>query len=71
MKIIDNKNGFEFTFVEETRDWLFKAIPFVVKNNNKEKPQIEVVNKIEEEYQKEFDKRLRGVVKDISNYLAV
>ncbi len=71
MKITDRKNGFEFTFVEETRDWLFKALPFIKKEKSVEKPQIEVVNEIEKRYEEEFEKRMKGVVKDISKYLAV
>lgn len=62
-------NGFEFTFREVERDWLWKAIPFVPKSV--EEPQIKVVNDIEKHYHDFFELQLKRIARDVSKYLNV
>jgi len=67
--IIDNKNGFQFTF-QEDGEWIWKA--FIPRRQNaKEKPHFKVSEEIEKHYQQDFDKALAQAVKDITKYLVV
>lgn len=62
-------NGFEFTFREEEKDWLWKAISFAPKSV--EEPQIKVVNDIEKHYQEFWGLQMKRIAKDVSKYLNV
>ncbi len=63
-------NNFIFT-QSEKGDWLYKAVPFKPKVNDKERPQFTVVEDIENNYKEEFDRLLAHAVKDIARYLYV
>ena len=64
-----NLNGFEFTFTEQS-EWIYKAVPFAKKKGiSREKPFIKLVDKLEENYKKEFDKMLASAVKNMTTYL--
>jgi len=65
-----NLNGFEFTYIKEDAEWIYKALPLQgLQVPAKEKAQIRVAEDIEGEYKKLFDKALVFAVKDIGRYL--
>lgn len=71
MKIVDQENGFEFTF-NEGGDWIWKAIkptPLAKKATTKEKPFFKVSEDIEKKYHQRFDAAILQGVKDVTRYL--
>jgi hypothetical protein len=61
--------NFEFSLTDRG-DWLWKAIvPEKLKRKVSEVPQYKVIDKIESENKKEFDRALGNAAKDIVRYL--
>lgn len=66
MKIVNPFGQFTLT---DTGDWLWKGIVPKRKQTIRERPQIRVVEKIEEVNKKVFDQALSAAARDIIKYL--
>jgi hypothetical protein len=67
-----SNNGFEFTFIPDTGEWIWKAVPFVkLPVPEHDKPPFKVCNEIEDNYHNSFNRALSNIAKDIQKYLAV
>ena len=64
---INLHNGFEAIY--DDGEWLYKAIPFSVNKKVVEKPLYKVIEEIEEEYNKEFERALVGIVKNVTKLI--
>lgn len=63
---------FEFTYNEESSEWLYKALPIkAIKIAHGEKPHYKVVEELEEHYSNELEQCLANALKDIVRYLNV
>jgi hypothetical protein len=69
-EILDSKNGFLFSFNQETGDWLWKALPVKKQpHSGREKPFFKISEDIENTYHQLYDKALVNGVKNIARYL--
>lgn len=68
-QILDLKNGFEFTFLEDKKEWIYKAIGIPKRASGRDKPHLKTIEAIEDNYLKHYTKCLENSVKDIASYL--